>query len=104
MKFGDSALSLPLSFSLSLYLQRLPRFFILPIAHDDLLAVWPDVIENLAVIFLDDTDPGLWEAREIMQSLACYVERIICIMSGILYGRIRVYRSDMYARISMSFG
>lgn len=81
MKFGGSA---ALSPSLSI-LNRLPRFSIPPIVHDDLLAVWPDVIENLAAIFLDDTDPGLREAREIMQSPACYVERIICIMSGILY-------------------
>jgi len=72
------------SLSLSLVSPDLPPS---PTVHDDLSVVWPDVIENSAAIFRDTGSCG---GYAIMQSPACYVMRIIYIMSGILHGRMSI--------------
>lgn len=46
----------------------LPRADIPLVAHNDLSAVWPDVIENSRLIFRDDTDPGLAELARLCKA------------------------------------
>jgi len=90
---------------LSLYLQSSLSSRYPSMVHDDLSAVWPDVIENSRVIFRDDTDLGSCRAYAkpdvLREANYLYYVRYICIMSDV---RMSIYRSNMYTGISMSYG
>jgi len=83
----------------SLYLQSPPPSRYPSMAHNDLSAVWPDVIESSRAIFHDDTNPGLAELAGLCKA-RCVTWSELFVLCQIYYSGV----SDIYAGISMSSG